>query len=229
MKPTILLVEDNLDAIPFAISAISEKFRVYPHENTLIIAKDYDEAMEALDTRPEISIVITDLFFPKKTGSDDIGLGLELLDKAEVCTYESLKKEGAPVRDHCRYTLNCIKDARQNLQKDPEDQALGVLVAKKAMEMGKLAFIVSNIYHHDGHFQAISELFYSYQIPYFDSLEGRRKLRSGFLWKGRQIHVNDQDLFDMVYRSIAKILKTQLFFWESAVDNLHKLTNPSSH
>lgn len=227
MKPTILLVEDNLDAIPFAISAISEKFSVYPDENTLIIAKDYDEAMEALDTHPEINIVITDLFFPKKTGSDDISLGLELLEKAEVCTYECLKKEGAPVVDFCRNTLNCIKDARQSMRKDPRDQAIGFLVAKKAMKMGKVAFIVSNIDHHEGHFRAISDLFDSYKIPYFDSLEGRRKLRSGFLWKGRQIHVNNQDLFDMVFRSIAKILKTQLFFWESAVDKLVKLTNPS--
>lgn len=231
MKQVILLVEDDFDAIPFAISAISEKFSVYPDENTLIIAKDYDEAMEALDTHPEINIVITDLFFPKQKGSDDISLGLELLDKAEVCTYECLKKEGAPVVDFCRNTLKCIKDARESIHKNPGDQALGILVAKKAMKMGKVAFIVSNIHHHEGHFRAISDLFNSYKFFAFDASTVRRKLRDGFLWKARQVHPKDEDLefYLILKRSIDEVLKTQFSFWESAVDTLHKLTNPSSH
>ena len=79
MKRIILLVEDNLEALPLARKALlnAEKCK------DVIIAKDYDEAIELLENNVDIGFVITDLFFPKKTGSGEITLGLDLLNQAK--------------------------------------------------------------------------------------------------------------------------------------------------
>lgn len=226
MKPTILLVEDNLDAIPFAISAISEKFSVYPDKNTLIIANDYDGALEALDTHPEINIVITDLFFAKKTGSDDISLGLELLDAARVAVDKSSSNS---FRIYQR-TISYIELSRQTIQEKPSYQGLGYFVAKKAQDMGKYAFVVSSIYHHDNFFQALLDLFRG--IHYFDGLSIINKLEYPFIWKIIQSYSKDkkqltkeelEDLYQKARGMVSDVLKTQLIFWELAMDNLSEL------
>ena len=79
MKRIILLVEDNLEALPLARKALLNVKKC----KDVIIAKDYDEAIELLENNVDIGFVITDLFFPKKTGSGDITLGLDLLNQAK--------------------------------------------------------------------------------------------------------------------------------------------------
>ena len=79
MKRIILLVEDNLEALPLATKALLNAKKC----KDVIIAKDYDEAIELLENNLDIGFVVTDLFFPKKTGSGEITLGLDLLNQAK--------------------------------------------------------------------------------------------------------------------------------------------------
>lgn len=79
----ILVVEDNVK-----FQAAAKKFFGKQKGVDVVYAQDYLEAITALENQ-EFSGVITDIFFPAKTGSNDIALGQEALKKMK----ETLSKD----------------------------------------------------------------------------------------------------------------------------------------
>lgn len=80
----ILLIEDNQEYLESALEYMKSP------EVTFEKVKDLSETLEVLD-KIEVDGVITDLFFPLKTGSGDKSEGKKIL--AEVCAYYNLQKE----------------------------------------------------------------------------------------------------------------------------------------
>ena len=120
MKRIILLVEDNIETLNLAKKALlnTEKCR------DVIIAKDYDEAIEFLKMM-DIDFVATDLFFLKKTGSGEITLGFDLLNQAE----KSNQQPNLQTNLTAWLRSNRIGDLQQNIEEE-HLQPLGILIAK---------------------------------------------------------------------------------------------------
>lgn len=78
MAKSILVIEDNqqfLNGAKYFFSKMEEVKVNY--------AKDYDEAIEFLETMPKPDGIISDCFFPKKTGSSDVSLGMKAIKMLE--------------------------------------------------------------------------------------------------------------------------------------------------
>ncbi len=113
-QPTkkILLVEDKPEYQKAAIEALETAG--IGGKLVVEVAKDYDEAMELIgkgekDPKEKFDCVVTDLLFPKKTGSDDRTIGIEVMDKIREALkspearkdeeYRSMESHGIITRD----------------------------------------------------------------------------------------------------------------------------------
>lgn len=299
MNKKILLVEDRLDAIPFAMIALGEHLAC-----SVLVAKDYNEAIEILEKYPEISFVVTDLFFPKKTGSTDISLGLDILNQAKeewikendpslgklyhkLATFEKLEEELLITNEMLRKNLGkqgeCSEDVKKRLfltfelreelvnegiiieyvpmihliQKihekisemkilhdkmgqDEHQQGLGVLVAQKAIEMGKKVLMVSSMYHHGRVYEAIAPLIYKNKIRNFEDIPLYGTFKSiatlqqtrNFLHEEESIaHEEIDRLYEeknikgiVAYEeTVSDIQKTQLVFWQKVAEKVSSI------
>ncbi len=99
MKPKILIVEDRPENTAAARECYSKK-----EEYNFDYAVDYDEAMNRF-LGTSYAGVITDCFMPRKTGSGDITLGLNLIDRLVVTFPEILTR-----REKCRQQLKEYED-----------------------------------------------------------------------------------------------------------------------
>lgn len=299
MNKKILLVEDRLDAIPFAMIALGEHLAC-----NVLVAKDYDEAIEILERYPEISFVVTDLFFPKKTGSNDISLGLDILNQAKeewikendpslgklfqkLTTFEKLEEEllitdemlnkysqnGEKYSEDFkkRFFLTCglreelvnegiiigyvpmihliqkihekiseMKILHDKMGQDEHQQGLGVLVAQKAIEMGKKVLMVSSMYHHGRVYEAIAPLFYKNKIRNFEDIPLYVTFkRVAILQQTKNfLHEEKSIANEEVYRlyerknikgilayeeTVSDIQKTQLIFWQKVAEKVSSI------
>ena len=296
MNKKILLVEDRLDAIPFAMIALGYD---------VLVAKDYDEAIEILERHPEINFVVTDLFFPKKTGSNDISLGLDILNQAKeewikendpslgklyhkLATFEKLEEELLITDEMLRKNFGkqgeCSEDAKKRLflifklreeilssegitvehvpmihliQKihekmtemkilhdkigqDEHQQGLGVLVAQKAIEMGKKVLMVSSMYHHGRVYEAIAPLIYKNKIRNFEDISLYGKFESiATLQQTRNFLLEEESIaheeINRLYKeknikgivayeeTVSDIQKTQLIFWQKVAEKVSSI------
>lgn len=86
--PRILVVEDNLEFRGGANRYLTSRNDIQP-----LYAGGHDEALEALSAVPRVDGVVIDCFFPKAVGSDDISLGVKLVNdlKAEDPTERKIE------------------------------------------------------------------------------------------------------------------------------------------
>ena len=300
MNKKILLVEDRLDAIPFAMIALGEHLAC-----NVLVAKDYDEAIEILEKYPEINFVVTDLFFPKKTGSNDISLGLDILNQAKeewikendpslgklyhkLATFEKLEEELLITDEMLRKNFGkqgeCSEDAKKRLfltfklreeilssegitvehvpmihliQKihekmtemkilhdkmgqDEHQQGLGVLVAQKAIEMGKKVLMVSSMYHHGRVYEAIAPLIYKNKIRNFEDIPLYVTFKEVAILQQTKnfLHEEESIANEEIYRlyeeknikgivayeeTVSDIQKTQLIFWQKVAEKVSSI------
>lgn len=208
MKRIILLVEDNLEALPLARKALlnAEKCK------DVIIAKDYDEAIELLENNVDIGFVITDLFFPKKTGSGEITLGLDLLNQAKKQNQQTNLNLTTWIRS------NGISDLQRNIPEDEHLQPLGILIAKKAIAIGKKTLLVSAMSDRYRTFLAVDNLIRKNKISNFEDidLEETYKLQE----KLQKRPINS---FREVEMEIANTQKKQPVFWERVAEKVDSM------
>jgi CheY-like chemotaxis protein len=74
-RKQILLVEDNQEYTKTAREYLESRDLAVAH------AKDYSEAVAQLRNPNQFNGVITDLFFPNRTGSNSISLGINLVNR----------------------------------------------------------------------------------------------------------------------------------------------------
>jgi len=75
--PKILVIEDNEE-----FRNAAEQYFVSRDDVEPIFAKDFDEAVQILDTEKDtLDGAIVDFFFPKSTGSGDVQIGRELVER----------------------------------------------------------------------------------------------------------------------------------------------------
>lgn len=208
MKRIILLVEDNLEALPLARKALlnAEKCK------DVIIAKDYDEAIELLENNVDIGFVITDLFFPKKTGSGEITLGIDLLNQAKKQNQQTNLNLTTWIRS------NGISDLQRNIPEDEHLQPLGILIAKKAIAIGKKTLLVSAMSDRYRTFLAVDNLIRKNKISNFEDidLEETYKLQE----KLQKRPINS---FREVEMEIANTQKKQPVFWERVAEKVDSM------
>lgn len=111
MKAKILVVEDRPENLATAKRLYSTKKDFH-----FDYAVDYDGAMGALEKEAYAGIV-TDCFMPKKTGSRDISLGMDLVDR--------LERYAQNLKNPREFMLEVIKRSEAN-------QPLGVLIVEYA-------------------------------------------------------------------------------------------------
>lgn len=220
MKRIILLVEDNLEALPLARKALlnAEKCK------DVIIAKDYDEAIELLENNVDIGFVITDLFFPKKTGSGEITLGLDLLNQAKKQNQKEKQNQKKKQNQQTNLNLttwirsNGISDLQRNIPEDEHLQPLGILIAKKAIAIGKKTLLVSAMSDRYRTFLAVDNLIQKNKISNFEDidLEETYKLQE----KLQKRPINS---FREVEMEIANTQKKQPVFWERVAEKVDSM------
>ena len=215
MKRLILLVEDNLEVHPFATKALlnAENCR------DVVIAKDYDEAIELLKNNLDIGFVVTDLFFPKKTGSGDITLGLDLLNQAKQLN----QAEKSNQQTYLELTTSWIRsngigDLLRNIPGDEHLQPLGILIAKQAIAIGKKALLVSAMSDRYRTFLAVDNLIRKNKISNFEDidLEETYKLQE----KLQKRPINS---FREVEMEIANTQKQQPAFWQKVAQEVDSM------
>lgn len=141
-KTQILLVEDNPQYANAAKDYLTSRNYEVAH------ARDYFEAVEQLKEPSKFKGVITDLFFPDRTGSNSITLGIKLVDRVIGTTpIQTIKGDGIFSPDYTTIDYNTLLiDA---MEKSEANQPLGILVAEIA-EAQELPFIIAtSTYHHD--------------------------------------------------------------------------------
>ena len=284
MNKKILLVEDRLDAIPFAMIALGEHLAC-----NVLIAKDYDEAIEILERYPE----------------NDISLGLDILNQAKeewikendpslgklyhkLATFEKLEEELLITDEMLRKNFGkqgeCSEDAKKRLflifklreeilssegitvehvpmihliQKihekmtemkilhdkigqDEHQQGLGVLVAQKAIEMGKKVLMVSSMYHHGRVYEAIAPLIYKNKIRNFEDIPLYVTFKEVAILQQTKnfLHEEESIANEEIYRlyerknikgilayeeTVSDIQKTQLIFWQKVAEKVSSI------
>lgn len=145
--PRILLVEDNLSYSKAATMALSDRAQISN-------ANDYETGLSLLTSDPKWDGVITDCFFPEKTGSGKRELGREVIARltpetqiesaivAELAKYVNLTEELEPLVR--RYAIAETNDnPRVDPEKLPPPRAIakvsGVLVEAMGDKLGKEA------------------------------------------------------------------------------------------
>jgi CheY-like chemotaxis protein len=162
MTLEILVVEDN------------EKFRkaaeefLKTREVSVTYAGDYAEAIPLLDSR-RFGYAAIDCFFPRETGSDDITLGLEAVEKMKkvnpsrrdnVLSRTIEKVELLLGKEFARLAAKnagvdynhavCHYFALEQAMKEAAiNQPLGILVAERAESLGIPFVLATSTNHHD--------------------------------------------------------------------------------
>lgn len=214
MKRIILLVEDNLEALPLARKALlnAEKCK------DVVIAKDYDEAIRLLKNNLDIGFVVTDLFFPKKTGSGEITLGLDLLNQAKKQNQKKKQNQQTNLDPTTWICSNGIIDLQRNIREDEHLQPLGILIAKKAIAIGKKTLLVSAMSDRYRTFLAVDNLIRKNKISNFEDidLEEMYKLQE----KLQKRPINS---FREVEMEIANTQKKQPVFWQKVAEKVDSM------
>ncbi len=214
MKRIILLVEDNLETLPFATKALLniEKCK------DVVIAKDYDEAIELLENNVDIGFIVTDLFFPKKTGSGEITLGLDLLNQAKKQNQKKKQNQQTNLDPTTWIRSNGISDLQRNIPEDEHLQPLGILIAKKAIAIGKKTLLVSAMSDRYRTFLAVDNLIRKNKISNFGDidLEETYKLQE----KLQKRPINS---FREVEMEIANTQKKQSVFWQRVAEKVDSM------
>ena len=214
MKRIILLVEDNLETLPFATKALLniEKCK------DVVIAKDYDEAIELLENNVDIGFIVTDLFFPKKTGSGEITLGLDLLNQAKKQNQKKKQNQQTNLDPTTWIRSNGISDLQRNIPEDEHLQPLGILIAKKAIAIGKKTLLVSAMSDRYRTFLAVDNLIRKNKISNFGDidLEETYKLQE----KLQKKPINS---FREVEMEIANTQKKQSVFWQRVAEKVDSM------
>ena len=214
MKRIILLVEDNLETLPFATKALLniEKCK------DVVIAKDYDEAIELLENNVDIGFIVTDLFFPKKTGSGEITLGLDLLNQAKKQNQKKKQNQQTNLDPTTWIRSNGISDLQRNIREDEHLQPLGILIAKKAIAIGKKTLLVSAMSDRYRTFLAVDNLIRKNKISNFEDidLEEMYKLQE----KLQKRPINS---FREVEMEIANTQKKQPVFWQKVAEKVDSM------
>tara|TARA_Y100000310_G_scaffold343510_1_gene451496 strand:- start:3210 stop:3839 length:630 start_codon:yes stop_codon:yes gene_type:complete len=171
MTNKILVVEDNLK---YAVAA-----QKYLESRNLEIAcaKDYDDAVNKLTNFLPNSLIV-DCFFPKLTGSKDLSLGYEAVQKMlnsdpegrkNTPTTKALRKVGnllgrdfakfAAKNAHANYSseVDNYWSIEQAIKENESNQPLGILIAEKAEKLGLPFVLATSTFHHDELTQPIQD------------------------------------------------------------------------
>ena len=214
MKKIILLVEDNLEALPFATKALLNVKKC----KDVVIAKDYDEAIELLENNVDIGFVITDLFFPKKTGSGEITLGLDLLNQAKKQNQKKKQNQQTNLNLTTWIRSNGISDLQRNIPEDEHLQPLGILIAKKAIAIGKKTLLVSAMSDRYRTFLAVDNLIQKNKISNFEDIDLEETYKLQEKLEKRPINS-----FREVEMEIANTQKKQPVFWERVAEKVDSM------
>ena len=214
MKRIILLVEDNLEALPFATKALLNVKKC----KDVVIAKDYDEAIELLENNVDIGFVITDLFFPKKTGSGEITLGLDLLNQAKKQNQKKKQNQQTNLNLTTWIRSNGISDLQRNIPEDEHLQPLGILIAKKAIAIGKKTLLVSAMSDRYRTFLAVDNLIQKNKISNFEDIDLEETYKLQEKLEKRPINS-----FREVEMEIANTQKKQPVFWERVAEKVDSM------
>jgi hypothetical protein len=148
----ILVIEDNIQAHEI----ISQVFG----DHKLVIAENYEEAMQALDEfHPEI--VLTDVFFPegRTSGSADTftKIMLVILRYTDEKYYTAIQGLGS-YWDYCRDGGDeALYSAFEDFYKD--ERPFGALVVLECIRRGIPIGVVSSCYHHGVKYEPVHRLF----------------------------------------------------------------------
>jgi hypothetical protein len=162
-KLAYIFVEDNKDAHKH-IRELWKKLRNVRKsqvngEYNLIIAKDYNEAIAALNSSDydRIMTVVTDIFFPQETGSGKREMAKEIEEEIQIALDERMAKDNF-------YCALLYQDAVIGLRewatsKNEAEQPLGLKIIKECAKRNIRFCVATSFNHHnkkvEGVFQAI--------------------------------------------------------------------------
>ena len=160
-KLEILIVEDREENM-----AAAKKYFGKLENVSADYAKDYTEAIANLESK-KYGAVISDIFFPEKTGTEERQLGKKFI---YVLAKEYLATENKPAAealarfekhvgidkfpefissgDKYGTDYGTLTEMYKNLEKDASNQPLGFLVAEKAKEKGIPVILATSLDHH---------------------------------------------------------------------------------
>jgi len=161
-KLEILVVEDREENISAAKNYFSKM------ENVLVdYAKDYTEAITNLESK-KYNGVISDIFFPQTTGSEERQLGKKLIytlakeylasneakeASESLANYEKfvgIDKFPEFISSGDKYGIDfgSLTELYKNLEKDSSNQPLGLLIADEAKKKGTKIVLATSLNHH---------------------------------------------------------------------------------
>ena len=184
----ILVVEDNEAAYP----AIKEAFSGF---GTVEIVADLSGFYKAVIVGKP-NLVVTDMFFPYKTGSGKRELGLELGKEIEKAISRSEERSGGPNGN--------TRNAREGLaewmgSQDEADQPLGLEVVTICEGRDIPVVVASNLNHHASKFEGVVRLLGERRYSFYEA-KGKKEI-----------------IFEGSERSEEIADKGSLHFWENLV------------
>jgi len=221
-KLDVLVVEDNEE-----YSEAAKKYLASQKKIKADFAQDYDSGISKLNSK-KYSGIVTDLFFPKKIGDNDIKFGkeavfnliLELGDdnKSLIASLEKWKKyvgtekfpEVPDFFGDIHETLWCGKKLYSAMEEDASNQPLGILIAKNAVEKSIPCVIATSTYHHN----KLAQLPYLYHCKLYR--ENKNK---------EIIHFVDNTLFGSGGDGDNPFLKGEEKYWKEVFGYLLKEKN----
>ncbi|MEM7819348.1 MAG: response regulator [Candidatus Aenigmatarchaeota archaeon] len=203
-KMKILLVEDQEENRRAAQQYFTQKDHVHVE-----YAIDYNQAVEKLN-KELYDGIITDIFMPQETGTNERRLGIEAYKKIYFKIYddferEAAKEEGSYFIHTIDHVLNCCYELKEKLFEGNNNQPLGVLIAEKAEELGIPCVIATSLFHH--HVMAEPVFYYVYHS---DSLK-KCKIYEGEIvtdGSGRNLKTT-QEYWDEVYTALLSRIKEE--------------------
>ena len=151
-KHNLLLVEDNPEYAKIAKEYLASRDYSISH------ARDYSEAVEQLKEPSKFKGVITDLFFPDRSGSNSITLGIKIVDRVIGPTPVKTIKGDGMFSPPSYTTIDYNTLLMEAMEKSEANQPLGIAIAEIADSSGLPVIIATSTYHHDN----LTQPFYSY-------------------------------------------------------------------
>ena len=163
--------------------------------------------------------------------------------REEVLSSEGITVEAAPMihliqKIHEKMTE--MKLLHDKMRQNEHQQGLGILVAQKAIEMGKKVLMVSSMYHHGIVYEAIAPLIHKNKIRNFEDISLYGTFESiatlqqtrNFLHEEESIaHEEIDRLYEeknikgiVAYEeTVSDIQKTQLIFWQKVAEKVSSI------
>lgn len=172
----LLVVEDNAE-----YRAAAESFATAQGIDA-VFAHDYEGAMGAIES---VGAVLSDCFFPRRTGDADLTMGEMALRRLETVepdspVYRGLRQTrellGPEFAEHALKNVDpdgkMVKDYITKLvlamKWDPSNQPLGVLVADECKQRGIPVVLATSTYHHDSLTQLVQNYVGRIGVPLVD-------------------------------------------------------------